>query len=56
MKFLYYFDKVTAWLDFSWLITREKPPKYDTIYAHADTIYAHADTNVENHKTFPTSS
>jgi hypothetical protein len=49
MKFLYYFDKVTAWLDFSWLITREKPPKYDTIYAHADT-------NVENHKTFPTSS
>ena len=44
MKFLYYFDKVTAWLDFSWLITREKPPKYD------------ADTNVENHKTFPTSS
>lgn len=44
MKFLYYFDKVTAWLDFSWLITREKPPKYDAI------------ANVENHKTFLMSS
>ena len=24
--FLYYFDKWTAWLDFSWLITKPKPP------------------------------
>lgn len=23
-KFLYYFDKWTAWLDFSWLLTRSK--------------------------------
>lgn len=23
-KFLYYFDKWTAWLDFSWLITRPR--------------------------------
>ena len=23
---LYYLDKFTAWLDFSWLITRPKPP------------------------------
>jgi hypothetical protein len=26
---LYYLDKATAWLDFSWLVTREKkPPAY----------------------------
>lgn len=26
---LYYFDKLTAWLDFSWFITKEeKPPPY----------------------------
>ncbi len=26
---LYYLDKATAWLDFSWLVTREKkPPEY----------------------------
>ncbi len=25
---LYYLDKCTAWLDFSWFITRPKPPSY----------------------------
>jgi len=29
MSLLYYFDKLTAWLDFSWLVTvPEKPPMY----------------------------
>ena len=26
--FLYYFDKFTSWLDFSWLISKPQPKKY----------------------------
>jgi hypothetical protein len=28
-KILYYFDKWTAWLDFSWIITKPKKPTTD---------------------------
>jgi hypothetical protein len=29
-KFIYYFDKWTGWLDFSWLITRTRTKKIDS--------------------------
>ena len=36
--FLYYFDKLTGWLDFSWLITYKDPQAYNP-QAYKDPIY-----------------
>ena len=48
--FLYYFDKLTAWLDFSWLITTA-PPKRDNkplkVYER-DPLLRHADAHLCN--------
>ena len=34
-SFIYYFDKLTSWLDFSWLITI---PKKQTHIQHASSV------------------
>ena len=45
MSLLYYFDKFTAWLDFSWLVTRpnkatiNKPPVYSAIASNLPPTY-----------------
>ena len=45
MSLLYYFDRFTAWLDFSWLVTRpnkkpiNKPPVYSAIASNLPPTY-----------------
>ena len=39
-KFIYYFDKWTAWLDFSWLITRTRAKKIDSKKIDSKKIYS----------------
>ena len=42
MSLLYYFDKFTAWLDFSWLITRpNKEPTYSSIASTLPPTYVY---------------
>jgi hypothetical protein len=35
-RFLYYFDKFTAWLDFSWLVTRPRKTNINTTEWYED--------------------
>ena len=40
MSLLYYFDKFTAWLDFSWLVTRpNKEPMYSAVATNLPPTY-----------------
>lgn len=40
MSLLYYFDKFTAWLDFSWIVTRpNKAPMYSAVATDLPPTY-----------------
>jgi hypothetical protein len=42
MSLLYYFDRFTAWLDFSWLVTRpNKAPTYSAIVTNLPPTYVY---------------
>lgn len=59
MSLLYYFDKFTAWLDFSWLITRtnkapiNKAPTYSAVATDFPPMYVYEIGECEPGETKP---
>ena len=44
MNLLYYIDKFTQWLDFSWLVTKPKnPPSYEKLLHDTPPTYDEID-------------
>lgn len=46
-KFIYYFDKLTSWLDFSWLITIPKKETHIQILTSDKNDYPYKDPLLE---------